>query len=246
MSSQMETLGNKFNYLITKYQNTYQDYINTINSNDNSFTSIDNSAFISENNMNIIKNTTKNKCLTSCVEKSACSGATFDNQQNTCSLNTGNGNIIRSENKTAIVKQTLYYSYKLQQINDELIKTNNSIMNLAKNNSNTFRDTQKNTTKKADILKKNYNTLQQERIEIEELIKQYETLNSAYENGNINVKSNYYSYLLYLCITILLVFLLFKFNLSGQQKGGGVNKKTTISVLLVIILIFYAIKKVYF
>ena len=241
----MEMLSNKFNSLLTQYQNTYQDFLNTISSNNNSFTSIDNSAFVGGSNINTIQNSSVDNCLTSCSSNKSCTGATFDNSQNTCILSNGNGNIVKSQNQTAIIKQALYYSYQLQQINQELTTTNNTIMNLADDNSNNMKQTQKNSSEKAEILQKNYNVLEQERMEIEQIIRQYETLNSAYENGSINATSNYYSYILYLIIAVFLVFLLFKFSLTSEQRGGGNLSKISpfIFILLGFIIVINAILK---
>ena len=221
MSSQMEILSNKFNNLLTQYKNTYQDLVNTISSNDNTFTSVNNSAFVSGNNINTIQNSSLNNCMSSCSSTESCSGATFDNNQNTCTLSSRNGNIVNSQNQTAIVKQALYYSNQLQQINNQLTNINSSMMNLANSSATSYQQTEQTNQEKAQILQQNYNTLEEERREIEELIRQYETLNTAYENGNINVTSNYYWYILYVIIAIFLVFLLLKFNLTSEQRGGG-------------------------
>lgn len=219
----MEILSNKFNNLLTQYQDTYQDFVNTITYDNNTLTSVNNSAFIGGSNINNIEHSTVNNCMSSCSSTKSCSGATFDNNKKTCTLSSGSGNIVKSQNQTAIVKQALYYSHQLQKINNELTSVNNSIMNLANSSSSDFQQTQQTAQQKAEILQQNYNTLEQERMEIEQLIRQYETLNSAYENGNINMTSNYYSYIMYLLIAIFLIFLLLKFNLTSEQRGGGSN-----------------------
>jgi len=243
----MKILSNKFNNLLTQYQDTYKDFVNTISSDNNSLTSVDNSAFISGNNINTIQNSTVSNCISSCSSTQSCSGATFDNNQNTCTLSSGNGNLINSQNQTAIVKQALYYSNQLQQINNELTNVNNSMINLANNSSNSFQQTQKTSEEKSQILQQNYNTLEQERSQIAELIREYETLNSAYENGNINLTSNYYSYVMYILIAIFLVFLLLKFSLTSEQIGGGKQhfsqSNLLIFVLLAFIIVFNAILK---
>jgi len=242
----MEMLSNKFNSLLTQYQDTYQDFVNTISSNTNSFTSVNNSAFIGGTNINTIQNSSVNNCLSSCSSNNSCSGATFDNNQNTCTLSSGNGNIVNSQNQTAIVKQALYYSNQLQQINDQLININSSMMNLANSNSDNYKQTQQSNSDKSNILEQNYNTLEQERLEIETILREYETLNSAYENGNINVTSNYYSYIIYLLIAIFLVFLLFKFSLTSQQRGGGfTNNFSNSSYLIIGLSIFIIILNAY-
>jgi len=247
MSAQMEMLSNEFNNLLTQYQDTYQNFINTISSDNNTLTSVDNSAFVSGNNINTIQNSSVNDCMSSCSSTQSCSGATFDNNQNTCTLSSGNGNIVNSQNQTAIVQQALYYSNQLQQINNQLTSVNNSMMNLANNSSSSFQQTQQTSQQKAQILQQNYNTLEQERMQIEELIRQYETLNSAYENGNTNVRSNYYSFIMYIIIAIFLVFLLLRFSLTGEQRGGGSNNFSKFSPfifgLLGFIIVFNAILK---
>jgi hypothetical protein len=69
----------------------------------------------------------------------------------------------------------------------------------------------------------NYKMLSDERIQIEKMIREYETLNTAIDNGNIIVTSNYYNYIALFFIVILLIFLLLKFSFAGSQSGGGNN-----------------------
>ena len=242
----MEILSTKFNSLLTQYQDTYQDFVNTISSDTNTLTSVNNSAFVGGNNINTIQNSSVNNCITSCTSTQSCTGATFDNNQNTCTLSSGNGHIVSSQNQTAIVKQALYYSNQLKTINDQLISINNSMMHLADNNSDNYKQTQESNYEKSQILEQNYNTLEQERMQIETILREYETLNSAYENGNINVTSNYYSYIIYLLIAIFLIFLLFKFSLTEQQRGGGSYKHFSNSSFIIIgISIFVIILNAY-
>jgi hypothetical protein len=145
MSSQIELLNSKFNDLLTQYQETYQEFINVVNSNSdkNLYRSILNSSYIGKNNLNIIQNSSIDNCLSSCESNNSCSGATFDNINNSCALSSGTGNIIDSENKTAIVKQALYYTYKLQKLNEELTNINNSIIVL--NTNSKINDLKENT-----------------------------------------------------------------------------------------------------
>ncbi len=107
---------------------------------------------------------------------------------------------------------------------------------------NIYSQTRQSNNEKTEILNKNYNVLEQEREEIEKMVREYETLNSAYENGNINVTSNYYIYIVYLLIAIFLIFLLLKINISGIQSGGGHMK---ISPLLMTFLLFVIIYNAY-
>ena len=97
------------------------------------------------------------------------------------------------------------------------------MMNITESNYDEFEKTTKNNTTQSQILQNNYDTLVQERREIAEMVSQYETLNTAYENGSMNVASNYYKYIILLLIAIFLVVLLLNFSStdSYQQRGGG-------------------------
>ena len=55
-SSQMDTLSNQFNSLLTQYQNTYQNFIDTIGSTNNSLITVPNTSYVTGNNINTIQN----------------------------------------------------------------------------------------------------------------------------------------------------------------------------------------------
>ncbi len=241
----MEILTNKFNSLLAQYKETYDQFLNTIGSNDNSFKSLPEAAFVGVKNIDTIQRSSIDNCMTSCSSNKSCSGATFDNKQKICSLSSGIGNVITSPNQTAIVKQALYYSYQLQNINDELTSVNTNMMTLANSRMGDYQQNKKLNAEKAVILQNNYKTLEEERTQIAEIIRQYETLNSAYENGSINATSNYYNYIMYLLIAIFLVMLLLRYTTSEQVGGSWNFGKFTpfIFVVLGLIIIVNAILK---
>ena len=223
MSIQLQNLSNEYNMLITQYQNTYQKYIIVINSDNETFKTVDNSAFYGQKQINTLNNTNVNNCKTACSSNSSCSGATFNTLSNNCTLNSGTGNVVKAQNSKAIVKEAMYYSYELQKLNAKLLDINKQIINISNSNYNKFQQSQQQNIEKENTMNNNYQTLSDERIQIEKMIREYETLNRALDNGNIIVTSNYYSYIALLFITIFLIFLFFKFSFTGSQSGGGNN-----------------------
>jgi len=249
MSNQLQSLSNEFNMLISKYQETYQNYLNVINSDDINFETVNNASYTGKNKLNTISDTNVNNCQTECLTNSSCSGATFNTTSNNCTLISGTGNIIKTPKSTAIVKEAIYYSYQLQNLNTKLIEINKKMLNNSNNNYNSFKKSQQENEEQEQTMNNNYKTLSNERNQIEQMIREYETLNRAYDNGNINTTSNYYSYIALLFITILLVFLFLKFSLDSSQSGGGnkmlisLNKLYKIlPVLLALLAIFIFIK----
>ena len=99
------------------------------------------------------------------------------------------------------------------------------------------------------ILQNNYMILQQERSEIERITRENNTLNSAYIDGNLYVSANYYNYIVYLFISIFLVFLFLRVSFTGQQNGGGGialenNKYIGLIIVLSCIIILNAYLKI--
>lgn len=236
----MEMLSNEFNNLLTQYQETYQQFINVISSNtdsSNNLTTIEKSAFVGESNINTIQNSSLDNCISSCSSNSSCSGATFNNQLNTCTISNGVGNIVNSSNETAIVQAAIYYTNQLQNLNTQLTSINNQMASISNNNMNKYSANTQDINNKAQILNNNYQVLQEERIELDNMIKQYETLNSAIQNGNINATTNYYNYLLLIVVAIFLIFLLFKYSTNSEQHGGGSHLKMSGSLLLMFCLL---------
>jgi NADH:ubiquinone oxidoreductase subunit 3 (subunit A) len=249
MSIQLQNLSNEFNMLISQYQDTYQKYIDVINSDNTNLKTIDNSGFYGEKQLNTLSNTDLTNCEASCSSNSSCSGATFNTTSNNCTLNSGSGNIVQEQSSKAIVKEAMYYSYHLQKLNTKLIDINKQMMNNSSNSYDEFQKSQQQNIEQENSMNNNYQTLTDERVQIEKMVREYETLNRAYENGNINVTANYYSYIALLFIAILLICLFFKFSFTGSQSGGGNNighlhnVYSFLPLFLAVFAIFYFIKK---
>lgn len=220
-SHQIQTLSNQFNTLLSEYQSTYKEFINTINSDDTSFTTLDNSAFNGANIINTTTGSSVDTCSTSCSSNSSCSGATFTSNNNNCILSSGNGNIIKATNSTAIVKKGIYYSYQLQKINQRLMDINKEINNNVNKYYDKYQDNLDNVNQRDQALQQNYSVLTQDRANIEQMVREFETLNSAQENGDIKTTMNYYNYIILLFIVVLLIFLLLRFSVTSEQNGGS-------------------------
>lgn len=219
-NSQIQTLSNKFNTLLSEYQSTYNDFIDVVNSNDTTFITVDNSAFNGANIINTIPMSNVNSCSTSCSSNTSCSGATFTSTNN-CILSSGNGNIINTANSSAIVKKALFYSYQLQKINQELMKINQEINN---NIDPTYENYQTNLNKinvREKAIQQNYIVLTQDRENIAKMVREFEILDSVQENGDIKATMNYYNYIVLVFIAILLLFLLLRFSIPNEQYGGS-------------------------
>lgn len=223
-SSQIQTLSNQFNSLLTEYQTTYAEFMNTLKSNDTSLTTVENSAFAGSGTINTSLVSSISDCTTACSSNTSCTGATFTtNSNNNCTLSSGTGNIVNATNSTAIVQKGLYYSYQLQNLNQQLMDINQQI-NTAVNQSNTeYQNNLGQINESGQALQQNYVVLTGDRDRIDLMIREFETLNEAQQNSDINVTMNYYNYIVLLFVAIFLVCLLLRFSVPSDQVGGGRN-----------------------
>jgi len=241
-----QILSDQFNNILNQYQNIYQEYISTIdNSSNNTLTAVPNTSFSGQSIINTLQGSSLSACQTACTANSSCSGASFNSSNNTCSLSSGNGSIVNAQNSSAIVQQGLYYSYQLQQLNAQLTSLNQQMQDIASSSEAKYENNQQTSQEKEQILQQNYQVLNQEREQINKMIRSFDTLNQAYDEGTLNVNSNYYSYIALLLITILLIFLLIKFSLTNQQGGGRSNFKNEVFFLFGIMIVFLGLSKVF-
>lgn len=235
----MNVMGDQFNALITQYQDTYQEFVKnlqTTDNNDGTSTSewmlAPNVSYTGATTLDATENSTEEQCMTACSENAECGGATFDKMRGTCTLSGSGGSLVSSTDQTAVVKRGLYYSTQLKTLNQALMNLNRQMMENANRRMNDFSQSQEHKDERVDILERNYATLQDEEGKIQALVREYETLNSAYENGSISLTSRYYSYLVYVFILLLVVGVLIKVGAdmtrnassAGIQMGGGAKK----------------------
>jgi membrane-associated HD superfamily phosphohydrolase len=225
MPSQLQTLSNQFNVLLTEYQDTSKKYTDLININDNTLVEMSDAAFIGERNLNILGESNVSACKSECSANKSCSGATFDLNVKNCTLFSGTGSLVPTKNSVAIVQQAIKYSTRLKELNTEMTNLIQQMNSLSNENYKQFYKNSLQTQQQGEIIQKNNTILIKERKVIDNMVSQFQTLNAAYEDGNTHVNSNYTNYIVFLFVAIFLVLLLIRFSLSGPQNGGGSGNK---------------------
>ena len=243
--SSSQTLSSQFNSLLQEYQSTYKTFIDNINSSNNNLISLPDFAYNGGNTIDTITDSSVDNCQTSCTTNSSCNGATFNSSNNNCTLTEGKGVLINSSGSTAIVQKGLYYSYKLQQLNSQLIGLNTQLSQSINKNAAGYSQNTQQGQQQDQNLKQNYNVLTEEKKRIDRMFLDFKTLNSAQENGEIEVSMYYYNYIVLILITILLIFLLLKYSVTGQQRGGGNSFKSEAIFLFGLMIVFMGLSQTF-
>jgi len=237
MSSQLQNLSSQFNALLVEYKDTYNKYVDVLNTKDNGFTHAQDFSFVGKSNLGVLGASSASSCETECSKNSSCDGATFNSTLNNCTLGSGPGTIMHTTNSVAIVKKALYYSNRLKDMNAEMTTLNQEMINISKSSQQQLNQSETQTEEHNVIMVNNNNVLLDERAEIEKMVRQYQTLEAAYEDGNTIVNANYSSYIILLFVVIFLVFLLIRFSLTTPQYGGG-HKQMNSSMIYIVFGIF--------
>jgi hypothetical protein len=166
-------------------------------------------------------NITIEECKALCSSTNGCSGATYNptaHGQPMCWLRSGDATPIPAlDSDYAILPEGKELLMNMENINQQLIDTNNQILKLVGNGGDIYNAQSSARKSNAEELIKNYLQLTVERDKIIKMVNQYQSLDQEQLQGNIKINQHYYSYLLLLALAIAVIFILYK------SSGGTIS-----------------------
>jgi hypothetical protein len=234
----LETLRTNYKNLLIQYQQAVANYVNYIKQDSSSnnmvekYVTVNGKQFLGSSALSQNNSATLNDCIASCSSNPNCSGATYNPtnyKQPMCFLRTGDGNLVNGlSSDIAIVPKGKQLLSIVQNINNQLNETNTKILNLAEQAKPTYNELNIENETENETLVKQYAQLHAERVKIDKMMSEYETLDQSQSEGTIETNKNYYVYILLCIIAILIIFLFIKFSSSSSttqqpmyQSGGG-------------------------
>lgn len=234
----LETLRTNYKNLLIQYQQAVANYVNYIKQDPSSnnmvekYVTVNGKQFLGSSALSQNNSATLNDCIASCSSNPKCSGATYNQtnyKQPMCFLRTGDGNLVNGlSSDIAIVPKGKQLLSIVQNINNQLNETNTKILDLAEQAKPTYNELNIEKESENETLVKQYAQLHAERVKIDKMMSEYETLDQSQSEGTIETNKNYYVYILLCIIAILIIFLFIKFSSSSSttqqpmyQSGGG-------------------------
>ena len=234
----LETLRTNYKNLLIQYQQAVANYVNYIKQDPSSnnmvekYVTVNGKQFLGSSALSQNNSATLNDCIASCSSNPKCSGATYNQtnyKQPMCFLRTGDGNLVNGlSSDIAIVPKGKQLLSIVQNINNQLNETNTKILDLAEQAKPTYNELNIEKESENETLVKQYAQLQAERVKIDKMMSEYESLDQSQSEGTIETNKNYYVYILLCIIAILIIFLFIKFSSSSSttqqpmyQSGGG-------------------------
>lgn len=225
----LETLRTTYKNLLIQYQQAVANYVNYLkqdpssNKVANQYVTVSGQQFLGGGALSQNNSATLNECMASCANNPKCSGATYNPtnyKQPMCFLRSGDGNLVKGlSSDTAIVPKGKQLLSVVQNINQQLNETNAKIQALAKQAQPTYKELNQKKDQENKELMKQYAQLTAERVKIDKMMDEYDTLDKTQSEGAIETNKNYYVYILLCIVAILIVYLFFKFMLSGSTSS---------------------------
>jgi len=187
------------------------------------FTSNSNSTFLGTSVISQSQVSSVNSCIASCSSISNCSGATYNSDQQLCTLNSGEGNVIRSAtaNNYSIVPENLKYLTLIKNLNQQLISVNNQIQQYISQGTSIYNnDTQQLSNVSGNLNQRN-NSLIKDRYEIEKLIKEFELLDVEQNNSTIYTTANYSIFIFLLIVSVIILICLCFMSFSSSSTSSS-------------------------
>jgi len=245
----LENLRQKYSNLLIQYKAAVADYVNYLNeqsqqpcseltangtnlnttstpnckTNNEPLVSIQGQAFNGTGSAGESTATTLQDCVASCTSSNTCTGATFIS--NKCQLRIGDSPIVpSSQNSYAIVPKGKQLLLNVEDINQQLLDINKKLVNKIKVSEPVYDKINSDTALKNQELIKHYESLIEERRNIETILNEYETLDNTENETEIKITQNYYSYILLFILASVVILLLYK--MFGSEKINSVQSPT--------------------
>lgn len=229
--SELNILSIQYNNKLNSYKKTYEDYIISLKSYNNTNKNLvqaPNSIYLGKMNLNTQIINDVNECQKICNLNNKCSGANFNLQNKNCSTKKGSSDLIKgSSYNISIVPKYIKLSYELKNINQELIILNTKIASLINNLSKDYQQDILKRQQQKKILENNNYNLVIERNQIDNIINEYQTIDSRYNDSELKLTEYYSRYIILLFIATIIIIILIRYlidNTSNSNLNGGGNK----------------------
>lgn len=252
----LETLTASYDKLLKEYNQMQADYIDYLNEADESkkeFLNMKGRAFWGKGKAgNEVMTNDINECEALCAENKNCTGATFDDGENTCYLRSGmSSTVAAADNYYAIISKKIFFLSRMKYMNSKLEQINKEILDLVKQKADpVYEKATVERKENQDFLASNYIKLMAAEEATKRELAEHTRLQDEDDNGAIQLKSNYTMFIIMFVIAIIGIIILVKFSIpsSNSQVGtanlmggaslmGGVLKKKTYYLIILMLLL---------
>ena len=222
----LQSLQSEFKLVMTQYQQAYANYISSLRSSSDpaskkSFVAIPDSDYGGENSKVISFDTSPSveDCIALCSANSSCTGATYDSNVNWCLSENGPGRIVSTNyTRTAIVSELVQNTQVLNMLNQKLLDINKNMEDtLGSMSSSENHDIADKDLKKGELTSI-YNSLMEERRNINKMIDDSTSIEQSYNDNSIYVSQNNTTYTFWTLVALIIVVFTLKMQFYPELQ----------------------------
>lgn len=211
----IKALEREYNSVLKQYEEAYKNCNSKLhavaNTNTKSFTSFDNRSYWGSGGLKEGTVASQAACETMCASDVKCTGATFNTDNNYCWARSGNGPLsvsVHGSSDKALLPDVTACVITLKTLNTRMLEINKQLTTAIDNSSPQVEIQNRENESKRDALHKYYAQLLAERIQMDELVKENETIDAEYTNQSLIVEQQNGSlrfWILIACVISLII-----------------------------------------
>lgn len=215
----VEALQKEYDNTLQQYQEAVKNYINSLqNSSSVSFAALPGRSWWGTNGITEGPAESQKECENMCLNSSNCSGATFNPSKHYCWTRTGDGIVtVGTDADIALIPQQKADLIVMKGLNDKLINLNQQLSSEIIVIAPQVKEQNTMKNLKQQQLKKTYNQLLEQKLEMEKQLQEYYSVVEDSENQSLYVNQQNVSMRFWVLITclVLLVTLTKLYGLSN-------------------------------
>jgi hypothetical protein len=223
----LESLELQFKNTSVQYEKAYLNYINTLNRTTGKiYNIVPSMTYWGAGALSQVATPSVQSCKAICSSNNKCNGATYNSDKGMCFLRTGVGALNPSNsNNTAIITQLQNNILEVSALNQELIRLNTEINNSINRATPIVQSNATAVAVKQRELRDSHNKLMQEQASILNTMNDISKTSQDYEDTSIEVTQSNISYVYWIIIAIIVVFITIKLILSaGASKSSSYSQ----------------------
>ena len=222
----LQSLQSEFKLVMTQYQQAYANYISSLRSStdpasisNKTYVTIPGSVFWGTTSLSEGTSPSAEDCTALCSANTSCTGATYNSDKQYCWVRGGQGDIsIGMDTDSAIIPELVQNTQVLKMLNQKLLDINKSMeetlgsMSSSENHDITDKDLKKGE------LTSIYNSLMEERRNINKMIDNSTAIEQSYNDNSIYVSQNNTTYTFWTLVALIIVVFTLKMQFYPELQ----------------------------
>lgn len=237
----IKALETEYNAVLKQYEEAYKNCnsklskVSETGEPATSFTSFNNRTYWGSAGLKEGSVTTQAECETMCASEANCTGATFNKDKNYCWARTGTGQLdvsVNGSSDVALLPDVKACMITLKSLNDRLLEINKQLTTAIDNSMPEQESQQMENANKSNQLHRYYAQLLAERLQMDKMVKDNQSIDAEYNNQSLFVEQENGSLRFWTIVACVLSIIIL-----NQMRGKQTTFASVFWLLIMISLI---------